>query len=864
MSDKDKNNPNEYGEVPFFDDEEEDFESEKTVVDSDILNKLNELIDEETKEKPDTPPVDPTVEAEVLDDDEDAIIPDPVPPKPKNTGGLEIAPPIEETEPPSLSDEKTVILSSDDIPEPEASPPAKLIIVDGPAGEKGKEYEISFNEIFIGRGIENDFVIGDPTISRKHFRIRRRFDEYLLVDLGSGNGTQVNNVKQAECVLHTDDIIMLGNTKIQFVDYAERKTAMPGAEPMAATVAQPMTAPPEPQATVDVPPAAVAAPPAPAPAPAPEPEPAPVAEPEPEPVAAPPVEEKPAPTAPEPKAAAPEKKEAMAMPGQQPRWSKIQPKKKKSPLPLIIGVVVAVAAVIAVIAGMQMKKDGTTPATKPAAPVVAKQEAVKPVEKLPADPTKLAVIELMKEADSFMQAKQFQRALKKYEAGLQLDSKSKEANEGVTRAKSEMSNSGIIEKAKELIGKEDYSSAAIKLSKIEASSVFYEEAKQLTDQASEKRFEKKIASATALVEKNKLEKAEAIVNEILAEAADYQKAKDLQTRISGMKDAEQNKLEAEQAKKAEEKRLKDEEDARKKAEAETRKAEAEARKAEEKRKKAEAKAKAKEEREAKKKAAAEAKKKKAEERRLAKAEKKRKAAEARKARKAKAAAARRAAEEDDEDDEDDEDEDEDERPAKKVASASGATATKADITNAVGKFRSGDATGAISDLQGVARAKKGSSKVKRDAKKTLKNMQAFLSSYEKGKKAYKKKNPADAIKHLKKAEGLEKKIARGKSSYAREIKGNLGDMYAFRGRKALSDDEFVDAYKSFNKALEYDKQNKLAQKGLKKLEKTAKKLYFQGVALENSNPKEAKAKWKTITGIVPSSSSWYKKAKSKL
>ena len=52
----------------------------------------------------------------------------------------------------------------------------------------------------IGRSAGNDLVIPDFTISKKHARIELAHHEYYLRDLGSRNGTAVNDVKLREPV----------------------------------------------------------------------------------------------------------------------------------------------------------------------------------------------------------------------------------------------------------------------------------------------------------------------------------------------------------------------------------------------------------------------------------------------------------------------------------------------------------------------------------------------------------------------------------------------------------------------------------------------------------------------------------------
>ena len=67
------------------------------------------------------------------------------------------------------------------------------------------------DSITIGRFAVNHIVIDHPTISRHHARLTWQEGSYLLEDLGSSNGTWVNNVRITKpVVLHPGDIIGLG------------------------------------------------------------------------------------------------------------------------------------------------------------------------------------------------------------------------------------------------------------------------------------------------------------------------------------------------------------------------------------------------------------------------------------------------------------------------------------------------------------------------------------------------------------------------------------------------------------------------------------------------------------------------------
>jgi hypothetical protein len=50
----------------------------------------------------------------------------------------------------------------------------------------------------IGRSLECDCVVTDPSVSRRHAQLRREGESWLLRDLGSSNGTRVNGMRVTE------------------------------------------------------------------------------------------------------------------------------------------------------------------------------------------------------------------------------------------------------------------------------------------------------------------------------------------------------------------------------------------------------------------------------------------------------------------------------------------------------------------------------------------------------------------------------------------------------------------------------------------------------------------------------------------
>jgi pSer/pThr/pTyr-binding forkhead associated (FHA) protein len=68
-------------------------------------------------------------------------------------------------------------------------------------------------EIVIGRGAECDVVIKDTKASRKHCRLLRKEDAFVLEDLGSKNGTYVEGKKiSGQVALHSQQTFKIGDT----------------------------------------------------------------------------------------------------------------------------------------------------------------------------------------------------------------------------------------------------------------------------------------------------------------------------------------------------------------------------------------------------------------------------------------------------------------------------------------------------------------------------------------------------------------------------------------------------------------------------------------------------------------------------
>jgi pimeloyl-ACP methyl ester carboxylesterase len=68
----------------------------------------------------------------------------------------------------------------------------------------------------IGRGDENDLVIPDSSVSRRHATVDRRGDEFIIRDAGSDNGLWVGKEQVEAHKLEPGDIVSLGRAKLVF------------------------------------------------------------------------------------------------------------------------------------------------------------------------------------------------------------------------------------------------------------------------------------------------------------------------------------------------------------------------------------------------------------------------------------------------------------------------------------------------------------------------------------------------------------------------------------------------------------------------------------------------------------------------
>ena len=86
----------------------------------------------------------------------------------------------------------------------------QLVVQKGPA--PGKTFSLSKAELFLGRDVNNEIVINDAEISRRHCRFIFGEDGYTIEDLGSTNGTFINEKRVAgQKALRYGQVIRVGD-----------------------------------------------------------------------------------------------------------------------------------------------------------------------------------------------------------------------------------------------------------------------------------------------------------------------------------------------------------------------------------------------------------------------------------------------------------------------------------------------------------------------------------------------------------------------------------------------------------------------------------------------------------------------------
>lgn len=105
---------------------------------------------------------------------------------------------------------------------------ATLFVLQG--REIGRRFELERDVLSLGRDRANDIQLADHEVSRRHAEIRADEDGYVVVDLGSSNGTYVNGQRITQQRLASGDRLQLGRTLLLFTESQRRQNLAHGVE----------------------------------------------------------------------------------------------------------------------------------------------------------------------------------------------------------------------------------------------------------------------------------------------------------------------------------------------------------------------------------------------------------------------------------------------------------------------------------------------------------------------------------------------------------------------------------------------------------------------------------------------------------
>ena len=115
---------------------------------------------------------------------------------------------------------------------PGAVKPVAVLLLNG---EEVARYPIEDKELIVGRSKSCEIVIGLLGLSRRHASIRRNGDGVTIADLGSQNGTWVNNerIEGPRTLRHGDMVNFYDYTILFLEEGSERKIAVDAVQPLA-------------------------------------------------------------------------------------------------------------------------------------------------------------------------------------------------------------------------------------------------------------------------------------------------------------------------------------------------------------------------------------------------------------------------------------------------------------------------------------------------------------------------------------------------------------------------------------------------------------------------------------------------------
>jgi two-component system, cell cycle response regulator len=116
-----------------------------------------------------------------------------------------------------MSEWKTRITKISQAPPKQRQGDACLVLIYPPGPEMGKRWPLAEKEIILGRGSDCDVQIDRDSVSRRHARVFQSDGEWHVEDLGSTNGSYINDRPIRRAPLGDSDFLKIGSAIFKFL-----------------------------------------------------------------------------------------------------------------------------------------------------------------------------------------------------------------------------------------------------------------------------------------------------------------------------------------------------------------------------------------------------------------------------------------------------------------------------------------------------------------------------------------------------------------------------------------------------------------------------------------------------------------------
>ena len=98
-----------------------------------------------------------------------------------------------------------------------SSDAACLVMIYPPGSDLGRRFPLDATEYVVGRGADCDIQVDLDSVSRRHARVYRTEQEWVVEDLGSTNGSYLNDGQIQEASLRDGDFLKIGAAIFKFL-----------------------------------------------------------------------------------------------------------------------------------------------------------------------------------------------------------------------------------------------------------------------------------------------------------------------------------------------------------------------------------------------------------------------------------------------------------------------------------------------------------------------------------------------------------------------------------------------------------------------------------------------------------------------